>query len=136
MYTSADGLLGEVNSIFFDTVLKEECVPRRTPMGFRCAPVVQAAAITKPYYADAACTIPAAMAFVGCAAPTHAVVTSNATCAYDMEYRVYAMGEKVPTVYALSGASCSAVTVQGYDAYAVGPEVNYSTLATIAIETE
>jgi hypothetical protein len=137
VYTSADGLKHAVTS-FYDSLLGTRCLVLESPIGTRCMPYD---VIFGYVFVDAACTLHGVSVAKGCAAPTRAARTdtSSSTCAPATTFHVHVVGEPQPQGYYLSGNTCkawTAVEMGLYDVYAVGPEVDYTQFAAMALEHE
>lgn len=125
--TGADGSKQLVG--FYDSTLKVECTFITAGDGkTRCLPIGGSAAANiaaNAYYADSACTQPAAYAAYPLCPTTYAAQgdPSPTSCSTGYTYRVYSLGAKLSTYY-VKGGSCTATAVPPtLQMWAVGTEI-------------
>lgn len=109
--TTADGAMRTVRSFvgWFDSMRNELCSPMLASDGkTRCIPTTVALVDTNANFADAACTIPVAVAIAGCGtpAPRYVAVHPAVTCPQTVGARIFAAGLPVTSYYSKSGANC------------------------------
>lgn len=139
VYKSDDGMQLPIPGTAYDSQLGVDCSFRTADDGvMRCIPT----AATAGFYADAACTVPAAQWYV-CATglPAYAVGTHQSSTCSDQIYTVSAItGAQLANGYQKSGTSCTAApTMLGgvlyFAYYAVGSVVPPSTFAPVTYTT-
>ncbi len=139
IYTSADGLSSEYAHRFFDSLLQADCTPTRTPNGVLCVTGINGAFVATTYYADAACSVPLAYAYKGCAPPLRMPLAIASTCVLESTSKVVELVPyAAPTMYSKSPACLEVPTITPapYDLYETGPEVDYTQFAAMALEHE
>ncbi len=140
MVDSAGNELTRFAYQYFDTELGLPCFPADTTEGFLCVPGygitdgVNAAPRVGLVFADAACTVPAALPSGACASG-YAYARPTSGCDARMT-AVYRVGDALDTTYQLddSGA-CVVADATSYQGYAVTP-VAFASLARIRSFTE
>jgi len=125
---------------WYDAARQEDCSPKSAGDGkIRCLP----ATMNTPYYADAACTAPAALVVTdptpGCSPPQpkYLGVLPPAACPQTGGTRVYRLGPTITTFYSKSSTgTCSGpATSPGLSFYTLGAEVPVTEFAEMTSTT-
>jgi hypothetical protein len=115
---------------WYDSELKIACYFQETTDGLRCAPQGPSASAT--VFADAACTVPAAITEACAPAPSHVLMRADALCSFD-GVRVFKAGPKLSTAYSNTNG-CTEVPASDYAYYGAGDEVPASSLVAASVE--
>jgi hypothetical protein len=149
VYTSPDGLRHS-RDMLRDLLLQVDCYPVRTPVGMRCVPWDHHTAPAPgfaSYYIDAACSAPAFLVPKSCPGSAYVVTSASSpqTCANPGEasaaFAVYPIGgqEYTEAYHVPPGGACAQVnpaSLASSIVYAIGPEINYETLAPVSLGWE
>jgi len=140
VWTSPDGLRESSGISFYDSVLNIDCFGRKVPDGStRCMPSVP---VLANFFKDASCTIPLAGRPKACDLPVYIseyIPSTSQMCGAPPPPvpRVYHVGPAEPAAYYDSSGTCILYPVAaGYEFFALGPQVNYSTFALMSFDVE
>lgn len=115
-----------------DTELDLDCSFRMTPDGLRCLP--QGPWVQATYFADAACTVPAAPQNTCDPAPTHVQQYADPLCSSE-GVRIFRAGPKLSTAYqSTDGETCTEIGASQNAYYAAEDEVAASAFVAGSID--
>jgi hypothetical protein len=127
--SGADGSKAYLPGSWYDSQRQESCAFYRASDGKeRCLPLEEGYAQAGFYFTDAACTVPLAIAPLGCA-PKYALGTTGESCygsSGGYAYKISSIGANVSPamIYSKSGADCyGGQASQSIAYYTVGAEV-------------
>ena len=108
----------------YDTQLNIDCTFRLAADGqLRCLPYLNVAYDFGSYFADSNCTVPVALYYASCGAPSYIIAQLSSTCPTNPSSRVFSTGSLVTSFYTKGGTTCSGPsTSPAYQFYTEGAE--------------